>query len=156
MALLSLEDRFWRNVSKSESTECWDWLACTDKDGYGTMRVGGRKVGKAHRISHELNKGPIPKALFVLHRCDNPKCVNPAHLFLGTNKDNSDDKVKKGRNHITLGILNGKAKLTADQVLTIKADSRTHKVIAKDYGVTQSAIDKIKAGLSWKHLEAAP
>lgn len=98
-------ERFWTRVSKSDDFDsCWEWTGTKDKDGYGKLSIGGRKVngGKiytAHRLSWMLNYGVIPNGLWVLHRCDNPCCCNPKHLFLGTVKDNVDDMRAKGRQY---------------------------------------------------------
>lgn len=90
------EDRFWEKVDKTEN--CWLWSASVNNQGYGEIHLGERNDHcYAHRFSWMINKGPIPKGLFVLHRCDNPRCVNPNHLFLGTQKDNLHDAMAKGR-----------------------------------------------------------
>lgn len=86
--------RFFEKVRKTET--CWEWTACLNSKGYGTMAVLGRPV-LAHRLSYEFHKGKIPEGLYVCHHCDNPKCVNPDHLFTGTNQDNQNDCVSKGR-----------------------------------------------------------
>lgn len=93
----SFADRFWSKVEKSDG--CWTWMAALHESGYGIIGLGGRGAGvdRAHRVSWRMHFGEIPKGMFVCHRCDNPKCVRPEHLFLGTAKDNSDDKWKKGR-----------------------------------------------------------
>lgn len=88
------ETRFWAKVRKSDG--CWSWLATTDNDGYGKIKVSS-KDGLAHRFSWQLHFGPIPKGMRVLHTCDNPPCTNPKHLFLGTNQDNTRDAIAKGR-----------------------------------------------------------
>jgi hypothetical protein len=79
---------------------CWEWDAMRDRKGYGILMSGPKRL-RAHRISYEIHFGPIPDGLFILHRCDNPPCVNPAHLFLGTLADNNRDKTAKGRHHYT-------------------------------------------------------
>lgn len=90
------EMRFWVKVERGGEDACWQWLARKHEGGYGDFRLGGGHV-RAHRFSYELAHGAIPKGMFVLHRCDNPGCVNPSHLFLGTFEDNSSDMVSKGR-----------------------------------------------------------
>tara|TARA_R110000868_G_scaffold319497_2_gene580477 strand:+ start:2884 stop:3231 length:348 start_codon:yes stop_codon:yes gene_type:complete len=90
--------RFWNKVDKSPGLgngECWEWISCKTK-GYGMFRLN-EKTEQAHRLSYYINNGDIPKGLQVHHACDNRMCVNPNHLWTGTKKDNSDDKVKKGR-----------------------------------------------------------
>jgi hypothetical protein len=96
-----IEKRFWEKVKIStinfyNNEPCWEWLACVDKNGYGIFRLNGKNE-KSHRFSFILKNGEIKNNLFVCHACDNPKCVNPNHLWLGTNQDNVDDMMKKGR-----------------------------------------------------------
>lgn len=91
------EDRFWSRVSiVDDETSCWEWIAGCFPDGYGSVVIDGRKRG-AHRVAYERTYGKIPSGLCVLHRCDNPPCVRPAHLFLGTHADNAADRGQKGR-----------------------------------------------------------
>lgn len=94
-----VEQRFWRNVGMQPRDACWPWRGNTTKGpaGYGSFSVNGR-VEYTHRYSYELHKGPIPPGLQVMHACDNPACVNPAHLSLGTAADNARDCMHKGRN----------------------------------------------------------
>ncbi len=152
--------RFWLQVRK-EVNGCWIWVGSGNT--YGVIRVNNRPV-KAHRFSWELHEGPIPNGLRVLHNCpdgDNPRCVNPNHLFLGTDNDNIKDMVKKGRS--TRGERNCKAKLTEQEVLEIrsrftpkkKKGSGAASVLAREFGITRSQISFITSGRQWKHLENA-
>ena len=138
----SMEERFWEKVSIKEPNECWEWQAFTYK-GYGKFRLKG-KSEFAHRVSYELAHGPIPEGLVVRHKCDNPRCCNPAHLEEGTHQDNMDDRTERNRH--------GMAKLTPDDVRSIYLDERSQTTIAKQYGITQGAVGNIKHGRRWSHI----
>lgn len=149
---------FWGRVDKSGGPEaCWLWRgAVTSKWGYGCTQVGGRRVLGAHKVAWTLTNGD-PGPLCVLHRCDNRICVNPAHLFLGTKKDNAADAVAKDRH--ARGERNAQNKLTADDVLEIRRTYRREshgrsnaKELAAKYGVTHGTINCAVAGKTWKHL----
>ena len=135
---------FWSVVSKAGNGGCWIWTASRSKNGgYGVFRRNG-VLYRAHRHSFQLKHGPIPKGLSVLHRCDTPACVNPSHLFLGTQGDNMRDMAKKGRA--------GKV-LTQKQAHTIRAlveDGQTQKVVAKQFGVSLSTVSNISRGIWWR------
>lgn len=110
----------------------------------------------AHRVAYELACGPIPDGLCVLHRCDNPICINVEHLFLGTRADNNADKVAKNRQSRAMGrpgVRHPSAKLKDADIPKIRADTRPQKKIAADYGVSQSKISHIKTGKNWKHIQ---
>lgn len=133
-------------------TGCVEWIGCTNHAGYGSMKVNGRTM-LAHRASFELNRGPIPEGQWVLHRCDNPPCVNPDHLFLGDVQANVDDMMAKGRGRKAKGVGHGAAKLTEDQVRAIRADPRKLRDIAPDYGIGKSTVGYIKSRKIWGHIE---
>jgi hypothetical protein len=146
---MSPSTRFWSKVQVLGLDECWEWSRSLFPRGYGRVTFQGQVVG-AHRVAYELTHGLIPQGLDVLHSCDNRKCCNPTHLRLGTDQDNVEDKMSRGRQ--TLGSVNGMSRLTENQVLSIRFDSRIQSIIAKDFGITQSMVSKIKLKTSWKHL----
>lgn len=147
----SIESRFWEKVEKTDG--CWKWTARRDRKGYGCIKHNGNST-LAHRVSWELHNGPIPAGLHVLHKCDNPECTNPEHLFLGTNQENVDDKMRKGRLRPSRGELNGKAKLTSDQVKEIREIGKTvtQVKLAQKYGVSQVNISEILLRRTWRCL----
>lgn len=152
---MPVADRFWDKVKKGSESECWLWIAGDNGEGYGRFRHGRKKVA-AHRFSWELVHGPINDESFVLHKCDNPACVNPAHLFLGTNQDNMIDMVLKGRNKPRLGKRNNKAKLTEDAVREIRriyaSGSVSQYQLAEKYGVGQPCIKDVVNFITWRHV----
>jgi len=150
---LSAEDRFWMGVVKSEG--CWIWKLSKDKNGYGIFRgaVGDEMFTKAHRFSYALHTGDLLIGMQALHTCDNPSCVNPDHLFSGTNADNMRDKVQKGRSRVPVGEQNGHAVLTRQQVRCILKDPRPYTEIATQYNVAPSTIGSIKQRVSWQHID---
>ena len=146
-------ERFWPKVDKSAGPDaCWIWKgAVTSKWGYGCFLMGGRVLG-AHRVAWILTNGD-PGELCVLHKCDNRVCVNPAHFFLGTKKDNSQDKMRKGRHPI--GERAPQAKLTEAQVREIRALYRpgNGRELGRRFGVKQSTISYIITRRHWAHVE---
>ena len=129
---------------------CWVWIGNKNADGYGRLRYHGARW-MAHRVAYRLTKGPIPYGLCVCHSCDNPACVNPDHLWLGTQAANQWDRKRKNRQ--ALGEKNGRAKLTVRQVRDILArPKRSHTSLARLYGVSPSTIDAIFAGRHWNHI----
>ena len=134
-------DVFFGRIKKTES--CWLWCGTTNYYGYGVLLMPGEKPVRAHRYSYELHKGKIPESMVILHSCDNPLCVNPDHLSVGTRLDNNRDAVKKRRN--AFGDKNGRSKLSKHQVNCIRSDNRPQHVIATEYGVTQSHVSRIKS-----------
>ena len=136
----SVPKRFMAKVRPCTSG-CWLWTGM-EKFGYGMLKVGG-KLRRAHRISYELHVGRIPDGIDVLHACDVPGCVNPAHLFLGGDKQNMADAARKGRMA---------QKLAPDAVKAIRADSRTQQEIADEYCIHQSMVSGIKKRRYWTHI----
>ncbi len=144
--------RFWPKINRQAANGCWEWLACTNPYGYGKFKIKGQ-YRLAHRLSWQIHYGTIPDKMCILHKCDNRKCVNPVHLFLGTRSDNTNDRHTKGRS--ARGSQNGRAKLTEDQVLCIKrllAHDTSRQKLALKFKVGINAIDKIARGRTWKHL----
>lgn len=154
---LSLKARLMARVAKS--TTCWEWTGGRDKRGYGRLNIGN-VPHLAHRTSWEVHKGPIPTGGHILHKCDNPACVRPSHLFLGSHADNMADKMQKGRHRYgtSHGEKHGRAKLTEPQVLTILRDRKdaTTYALAKEFGVSQATMWAIRHRRTWKHLNPSP
>lgn len=130
---------FWEQVSPEG---CWEWLGARDQDGYGQTRIGMRRV-KAHRKAWEIIHGPVPDGLLVLHSCDNPPCVRPNHLFIGTHRDNQRDKWAKGRG---VKVRNG-AKLTDAQAAEIRSRYATGTIrqrdLGEEFGIEQGTVSRI-------------
>jgi hypothetical protein len=134
---------------------CWIWLKSVNRKGYGQFKWDDGKTTLAHRASWKAHKGEIPTGLLVCHKCDVPACINPDHLFLGTDKDNCDDKLRKGREAKVTGEANPRAKLTEHHVNAIigeLASGRTLRSLAEEYGVRINTIHHIKTGRNWRHL----
>lgn len=147
--------RFWSKVQKTNT--CWNWTAFVNHNGYGRFSFKSKPM-HAHRFSWELHNGPIPDGLNVLHRCDNPKCVNPSHLFLGTQKDNVKDMVKKNRQSNKMGRKgesHSQNKLNEANIKRIRElylKSFTQKELAKLFKVSQSQISRIVNNKNWGHI----
>lgn len=142
-------ERFWAKVKRDEPG-CWVWTASKFWDGYGKFRLGATMV-KAHRISFEIHNGQIPDGLHVLHKCDNPACVNPEHLFSGSHAENMADKEAKARGVSFRGSKHGRAKLTEADVAVIRAARGvTQQQLADQFGVSNQLISRIKSGGIWR------
>ena len=135
---MDIKDKIKDNIKITENG-CWEWQKAINRSGYGIVKFKGSGFG-VHRVSFGVFKHAIPEGLNVCHSCDNRKCCNPDHLFLGTQLENIRDKIDKGRQY---------TKLSLDEVLSIRHDTRTQKVIAKEYGVSQMTISRIKHDKSW-------
>ena len=149
----TLGQRFWSKVDIADG--CWNWTASKTKDGYGNIGANG-KVVRAHRLCYEMEKGPIPEGLHVLHKCDNPSCVNPAHLWIGINYDNVKDRDKKGRQVTPLGQYHGKSKTDMHTVRSIKCklkDGISAYQIAREHNVPPRRVYDIKYGNCWRHVK---
>lgn len=146
------EARFWSKVDRSAGPDaCWPWTASLIK-GYGHFGkvVDGKWVDrKSHREAYELVNGPIPAWASVLHSCDNPPCSNPAHLRLGSVSDNAADRVARGRGCV--GVKNGRARVTPEQVAEIRASSDRQVDLAARYGLSQTHVSRIKRGENWRY-----
>ena len=148
-----LVERFHAKYRKDESG-CWIWMASCAGMGYGQIKLPGeRRQIYAHRLSYLIHKGPLPEGKQICHTCDNPKCVNPDHLFVGTSQDNHDDMKEKKRH--TYRQQSKTAKITeeqARQVLGMVGLGIKQTVIAKAFGLSQVQVSRIKLGQRWKHL----
>jgi hypothetical protein len=162
--------RFWSKVSRSDADNCWPWTGCTDKDGYGQIGYwDGHSVVRAHRVAFSLANGEFPEKLCVCHRCDNPPCCNHAHLFLGTNQENTADRTLKGRSaagarngtivHPELcprGTHNGNSRLTDDKVREIRrrySNGEGLRPLARAFGISShNTIRLIVNRTTWKHV----
>ena len=145
--------RFWSKVATVGNDSCWDWIAGLTSSGYGSFQLG--PISAAHRVAWLLTNGS-PGVLHVLHKCDNRRCVNPGHLFLGTNADNVADRVRKGRSARQTGESDGQAKLRAVDIFAIRqrlARGEFQKDIAGDYGVTQRCISYVARGETWNAVQ---
>lgn len=146
------EVRLFRDSRPNEVTGCIEWTKHLDESGYGVIGYGSR-CKRTHRVSWEFCNGPIPSGLCVLHRCDNPKCLNVSHLFLGTKADNNADKLAKGRQ--SKGSKHGFAKLTEEDVSEIRrrhANGEKQKDLAEEYGVSGCAIWQVVSRKYWRHV----
>ena len=152
----TMEERFWSLVSRSGGDDCWHWNAYTHPGGYGMMQRSGRgTVDRAHRVSCEIHFGPIPAGFHVLHRCDVRNCVNPKHLFIGTNADNVADKVKKGRTARVRGTRNGLARLSDAQVIghrCLMDNGSAIKALSRQLSIPRSTLRHIMYRRTWAWL----
>lgn len=156
---LTLAGRFWAKVDRRGPEDCWPWTAALNEHGYGVMRPEGKRSGptvKAHRVALML-AGVEIDGLLIRHSCDNPPCVNPAHLSTGTPADNAADMVSRGRQ--ARGSRRGTNKLTEAQIPEIRARAaagQLQRVLAAEYGVSRSSISRIANHKGWLHVPAEP
>lgn len=140
-------DRFWEKVNKLEGDDsCWEWTASLNGKGYGRFNTGKRLV-KSHRFSWELEEGPVPEGMKVLHKCDNRKCVRRKHLFLGTDLDNTKDMIEKERQ--IRGEKCSWSKLTWEQVYFIRDLGLSKWELSRKFNVSDRTISRIKSKKAW-------
>jgi len=152
----NLETRFWSKVEIKDFFDCWNWTANKTPQGYGRFQLKRKKSVSAHRLAWELTYGKIPNGLHVLHKCNNPSCVNPSHLKLGTNQDNVDDKLRANRQPHICGQNVATSKLTESQVreiFALLAEHRSYKEIAERFSISTHSVSNFNIGISWKHLK---
>lgn len=150
--------RFWSKVNKNgtipvhhpELGPCWEWMGGGNGKGYGQVRINYRQMG-THQVAWELMHGRVPRDLWVLHKCNNPNCMNPDHLFLGTAKDNTSDMIRKNRRRPYMGYSTGTKRhhLTAEEILTLKtryANGESQTALARDFDVSRVTVSNILKG----------
>lgn len=161
---MPVAERIKLNVTVRPFSGCWEWKG-SKKNGYGHTIIGSRTNGTrktvpAHRLSYETFVGLIPEGMEVCHKCDNPCCVNPDHLFVGTRQDNIDDREVKGRNRPQKGSRNGMAKLTEATVMTARFERHQHgtsyQKLADKYGVSKRTMQNAVKGRTWTHILYMP
>jgi len=136
----------------NHKTKCWEWTGCLNVGGYGQVRIN-YKTQQVHRIVYKYFYGSIPENKpLVLHRCDNPKCCNPIHLYAGTDQDNMDDRVQRNPDSWPRGEKSGQSKLTEKNVLEIKNSQDSRTILAKRFNVSKMTIKYIKNRRTWKHI----
>lgn len=157
---LDIEDRLLSHVLVDENG-CWNWTGSKNKQGYGSIGIGSRRTGerktvKTHRLSYSLFVGNIPEGYDICHKCDNPSCINPAHLFAGTVRDNMADMDSKGRRGYSYSEDHPSAKLTEEDVFTarkLRRNGYSYYRLAKMYGVNRETMRQAVLGATWKHLK---
>lgn len=146
--------RFWKQVEKTD--HCWNWVGAKDKDGYGQITDDYGRNKRSHRFSYRLHKGPFKDELRVCHTCDNPACVRPKHLFLGTDDDNLKDAINKGRLKVK-GVDNPSAKLTEDDVRAIRKmreeTGASYAALARKFNIGEWTTAAIIKGIRWGHVK---
>lgn len=154
-------DELLAKIKVNEKTGCWEWQGTCGTGGYGQVNVVSKKTGhytttKAHRFSWELHFGPFPKSLCVCHKCDNPPCVNPYHLFLGTPKENTADLIRKGRRQDQLGESNPFSVLNEELVREIRRLYENglcgQRELSRRYGVSRGTIQAVVHRITWRHV----
>lgn len=142
---------------------CWEWTGADTSKGYGFIDLKNwewpERVVLVHRLVYRLCVGPVPKGLCVLHRCDNPPCINPTHLFLGDNLDNIADKMAKGRHRSPVGEEHGNSRMTAEAVMRLRsraAKGQSAASLAHEFHISETSVRDIIKGRTWRHLPPDP
>jgi hypothetical protein len=151
--LISIEQKLLRYAVSENG--CWNWVATKDRDGYGLLTHHRGKQIRAHRASYEFHVAKIPVGLLVCHSCDNPSCINPNHLFVGTSKENTRDMLDKNRRPVLRGERHPNAKLTNVQVTQIKqlrSENRLLKDIANQFNISFQTVSSITKGTTWNNI----
>ncbi len=151
--VLDLDDleRYWEQVSVAGPDDCWNWVGYVLDSGYGQMKVDYKNY-RSNRLAYWIGNKEQPGSQLVCHTCDNRRCCNPNHLFLGTNAVNSKDMVDKGRSAHMKGVYHNQAKLTDENVLEIRGSNATGVWLAWKFGVSPSLISLIRNHKIWTHL----
>jgi hypothetical protein len=156
--------RLIRHIAINKISGCWEWIG-SKRNGYGRMIIGSRTDGtrrsmSAHRVSYELTYGKIPDGMEVCHKCDNPCCVNPEHLFVGTRQDNIDDRERKGRNVTFIGEEQPRSKLKKKDVKNARWEraykGTSYQMLADRYGVSKKTMQDAIKGVTWKCVPYMP
>jgi hypothetical protein len=157
-------ENFWSKVDRKQPDECWIWQGYVAPSGYGVFAYAKGKAGKAHRIAYVLTHGPVPAELKVCHTCDVRACCNPGHLWIGTDADNAADRAAKGRTVHQFGAgyagprphgeSHGSAKLTEEIARQILSRTDKGADLAREFGVSQTCISRLRTGRTWPHLRA--
>jgi HNH endonuclease len=156
----SAKSRITKNSVPGNANDCWEWKGWLNDHGYAMLGIGGvgkeRRNIRASRIQYYLHYGKFDETLCVLHNCDNPNCINPDHLFLGTKKDNTQDMKTKGRESnppIHKGEAHHKTKFGKETVMAILASQDSYRKLSQQYNVSVQTIFRIKHGLTWQELQ---
>lgn len=152
MITQKIKNRFFAKIHAPNRMGCCEWAGKLNSAGYGRFQANKIQY-RAHRFSWIISNGDIPDGLLVCHKCDNPRCVNVDHLFLGTDLDNNLDKIKKGRANMPKGEMSHKARLTENKIKDIRNSNISSRKLALCYGVSHHAILCIKRRETWKHVE---
>lgn len=164
LPIMPTKERLLEHIVVNNVTGCWEWVGCKRR-GYGHTIIGSRKDGTrktiaAHRLSYLIFHGEIPAGMEVCHKCDNPSCINPEHLFAGTRQDNVDDRERKGRNIVKVGEEQRRAKLTKKAVKDARWEHAYHgtsfQKLADRYGVSKRTIMNAINGVTWKCVQYMP